>query len=252
MIHIKKIKKVCILALGVLSLTACTKPNNKEVNQQVNQDNVFDEEMVDTEEIEIGTTELENETYEDFEDEEIEVDDLGIDITNDSYFFESGISQQDYSGTFMFYGITEQNTNLNIIELASLDNGILYELVFDAIEGVPDDRLRLGYFYVQEDKIYKMDATEENRHSLEVMEELPYDSVIVCQEEGLEDFLDEEELGFHQYIEIDGDMRIYHSYNNQVESGYYETFTWEMGRGLVNYRSGYGAESESMELQLME
>lgn len=63
--------------------------------------------------------------------------------------------------------------------------------------------------------------------------------------------LGEDESGFHSYLEVKGDKREYHSYNNQVSTGYYESFIWEKGKGLINYRSGYGAESNSIELQLI-
>lgn len=173
-----------------------------------------------------------------------------VEIVDNSCFFKSNISQMNYKGKFLFDDIVEQDVKLNINELANLKNGKLYELKLDSIEGVPNDRLSLGYFYVQKDKIYKIEPTEENLSKLKTSEELPDSSVIVCQDKEIKDTLDKDEPGFHHYLEVNGDKREYHSYNNQVSTGYYESFTWEKGKGLINYRSGYGAERDSIELQL--
>ncbi|GMQ58367.1 hypothetical protein AN1V17_27620 [Vallitalea sediminicola] len=168
------------------------------------------------------------------------------------YFFTNNISEQNYKGKFLFDDIIEQDVTLNINELANLKYGKLYELKPDPIEGINDERLNLGYFYVQEDKIYKIEPTEQNLDMLKTNEELPEDSVIVCQDTQIEDSLDDNEQGFHHYLNVNNDEREYHSYNNQVSTGYYESFTWKKDIGLTNYRSGYGAENDSIELQLVE
>ncbi|WP_455718672.1 hypothetical protein [Anaerosporobacter sp.] len=178
--------------------------------------------------------------------------DSNIGITNNSCFFKSNISQLNYSGKFLYDDIIEKDVKLNINELANLKNGKLYELKLEPIESVPNDRLSLGYFYVQKDKIYKIEPTEENLNKLKTSEELPINSVVVCQDIEKKDTLRNDELGLHQYLRIIGDKREYHSYNNQVSTGYYESFTWEKGKGLINYRSGYGAERDSIELQLID
>jgi len=167
------------------------------------------------------------------------------------FFFKNKDTNLNYKGNFLFNSIVEKDVKLNINELANLKYGKLYELKLDSIEGVPDKRLSLGYFYVQKDKIYKMYPNEENLSKLRTSEELPNGSVIVCQEEEIKDALGKDQRGFHHYLEVDGDKREYHSYNNMVETGYYESFTWEKGKGLINYRSGYGAERDSINLQLI-
>ena len=168
------------------------------------------------------------------------------------YFFTNNISAQSYKGKFLFDDIIEQDLTLNIYELANFKNGKLYELKLDSIEGINAERLNLGYFYVQEDTIYKIAPTEQNLDMLKANEELPEDSIIVCQDTEIEDSLDENEQGFHHYLDINGNEREYHSYNNQVSTGYYESFTWKKDIGLTNYRSGYGAENDSIELQSVE
>lgn len=170
---------------------------------------------------------------------------------NNSFFFKNDDTKIIYKGKFLFDDIIEKDVKLNIDELANLKNGKLYELKLDTIEGVPSERLSLGYFYVQKDKIYKIEPTEKNLNMIKTSEELPDGSVIVCQDKEIKDKLGKDEPGFHNYLEVNGDRREYHSYNNQVSTGYYESFTWEKGKGLVNYRSGYGAERDSIELQLI-
>lgn len=170
-----------------------------------------------------------------------------IQVSN-PYFFTNNISQAAYWGRFIFDDFVEQDVKLNITELADLINGSLYELKLDSVLGVPDDRISLGHFYVQDDRIYKIEPTEENLSTLKAGGELPEGSVIVCQDEEIKDVLSEDEPGFHHWLEVHGDKREYRSYNNQAASGYYESFTWEKGKGLVYYRSGYGAERDSIEL----
>jgi hypothetical protein len=60
------------------------------------------------------------------------------------------------------------------------------------------------------------------------------------------------EPGWHHYVTVNGDIIESHSYDKQVESGYYETFIWEKGRGLIYYASGYGAERDSIELTIKD
>lgn len=75
---------------------------------------------------------------------------------------------------------------------------------------------------------------------------------VICQEEELKDSLDEDQKGEHEYISINENQRQrqYHSYNNLVESGFYEAFVWEQNRGLVSYWSGFGAAKDGIELYL--
>lgn len=166
------------------------------------------------------------------------------------FFFKSGVNQENYSGSFLFDDVIENDIKLNISEVASLKKGKLFELKLDSIEAIPEDRLNLGCFYVREDKIYKVPSDQESLNTLKSSEELPKDSIVVCQSQKVKDALSENELGLHQYIKLSGDTIEYHSYNNQVNTGYYESFIWHKGKGLVNYRSGYGAESNSIELKL--
>lgn len=170
-------------------------------------------------------------------------------IVND-FFFKGEVAQESYKGKFFFGTMEEKKVKLDIIKVAVIKYGTLYRLKLEETEGVPNDRLILGYFYVQQDKIYKINPTQENLEELKVRGEVPEGSVLVCQQEQAKDILGEKEKGLHQYITAEGDKREYHSYNNQTETGYYEELIWERNKGLVGYKSGYGAEKEAMELQI--
>jgi len=164
-------------------------------------------------------------------------------------FFNPNVEQLNYKGKFIFDDIIEKDVKLNINEAAKLEDGIVYELRMDGIMEVPEERLSLGYFYVQKDKIYKIEPTEVNLRKIKNSGQLPDDSVIVCQDNEINDELGEES-GFHQYLKVKGNVREYHSYNDQVNSGYFETIIWEKEKGMISYRSGFGADRDLIELNL--
>lgn len=168
---------------------------------------------------------------------------------NNLFFFKPDIKQLNYKGTFIFDDIIEKDVKLNINDLAKLKDGIVYELKIDDIPEVSEDRLNLGYFYVQKDKIYKIEPNEENLKKLKDSGQLPDNSVIVCQEKEISDELGEE-TGLHQSLTVKGDIIEYHSYNDQVNTGYFETIVWEKEKGMISYRSGFGADRDLIELQL--
>ena len=230
---------IIILTIGLILTSGCTKSNNipNVSNQGSNANNLKPSTQAD---FTTNKTDAPNNTN----------------ITNtetigNSFFFKNDVSKLNYKGKFLFDDIVEKDVKLNVNEVANLKYGKLYELKLDPIEGIPNERLSLGYFYVQKDKIYKIESTEENLSKLKSSGELPSGSVIVSQDKEIKDTLGKDEPGFHHYLEVNGDKRVYHSYNNQVSTGYYESFTWERGKGLINYRSGYGAERDSIELQLI-
>lgn len=159
------------------------------------------------------------------------------------YFFNKNTSRLDYSGAFLFDDIIKKNIALNIKEIDTLKYGDLYELKLDPVEGISDERLTLGYFYVQKDKIYKIAPIEVNLKKLK-SGELPEGSEIVCQDQEIKDSLDIDQPGWHQSLSVKEDIREYHAYNDQVETGYYESFIWEKNKGLISYESGFGAGEE--------
>lgn len=181
---------------------------------------------------------------------------MPIEVVNDSKeyvseYFQDDISDLRYEGQFIFQNIDKIEVAINMKTYEESKNGKLFELYLDTIKGVPNERLSLGYFFEVGDKIYKINPTEENLEMIKDNEEVPDDSIIVSQSSELPDVLAEGEAGFHHYINIEDGKIKYHSYNDLIETGYYESFTWEKGTGLVFYQSGYGAERETIKLNLI-
>lgn len=169
-------------------------------------------------------------------------------LIKNPFFFQEGSSSMKYKGYFSIdEEIEEMNVNLYFKEKLKLKNGILYELKIEQIEGISEERLRLGYFYVLQYKIYKIEPTEEN---LELLKrgKIPKDGIIVCEDKELKESLKSEKKGEHQYWIVDGDKREYHLYNDGTETGYFETFIWKKNVGLIFYQSGYGAQRDLIKL----
>ncbi len=171
------------------------------------------------------------------------------------YFFKNNISHISYQGTFLFAAnseeIAKKEVKLYINKVGNLKRGKLYNLKINSVKNIPSDRLNLGYFYVQKDKIYRFSLTRESLNKFKVSEKVPSGSSIICSNKQIKDALGENKRGWHQYLKLNGSKIEYHSYNNLVETGFYEDFTWEKNVGLVNYRSGFGAERDGIELQII-
>lgn len=184
--------------------------------------------------------------------------DIHLETQAPSFFSKSGVTKINYKGTFMFDDIIKKDVTLHLIEVANLKYGKWYELKLDSIDGIPNNDvslgfspLSLGYFCAQKDKIYKLTPTETNLKKIKISEEVPKDSVIVCQDQEMKDSLKKDERGWHQYIQVKGNTREYHSYNNRVETGFYESFTWEKDKGLIYFQRGFGAGRDSIDLVLI-
>ncbi|GLC80072.1 hypothetical protein [Lacrimispora brassicae] len=177
-------------------------------------------------------------------------------FVQNKYFFpdESSITYKTRF-TFLEEEPLPQEVDLLINEILRFKHGILYELKvnydgeFSGRIYYDWDRFHLGYFYVQEDKIFLLRG-ENILNEITSEEDIFSMGKIVCQDEELKDSLNEDQKGEHEYISVNENQRQYHSYNNLVESGFYETFVWEQDIGLVGYRSGFGAEKDSIELYL--
>lgn len=178
----------------------------------------------------------------------------------DDYFFPRGTTSQVYKVAFADFGPRqeEEEVTLYITEIQVFEEGTLYELKIDSDVEAPDthagyrgDWRNFGLFYVQGDEIYFIRA-EEAKDKYETAEEILNAGALVCSEAGEEDALGEDERGWHEFILVDGDRREYHGYSTLVETGYYEHFFWEEGKGLVKYESGYGALADGIEMYLMD
>lgn len=171
------------------------------------------------------------------------------------FFFKEGVQSLNYNARFTYLSDVPlpNKVQLLITEKEHFNNGIVYKIkincdgYFDGIDSWGEDRFNLGYFYVQKDKIYlirSLDVFDKSTSETDIINE----GIIVCQTEEMKDVLEKSEKGWHKSIIVDGNRREYHGYNTLSETGYYERFIWEEDFGLVEYKSGYGAESDNIEL----
>lgn len=177
----------------------------------------------------------------------------GIEATN--YFFEKGISSWTYEGRFLQLSMQEEQIELSVTEVKHFEEGNLYELMWNCNKDAKDrygvDRRYLGLFLVLDDCIYLI-RNRDTKEELTTVDEFRHIGTLVCSKYGKEDILEENERGWHEYILVEDNRSEYHGYNNLVETGYYECFVWEIGKGLIEYRSGYGAESDAIEVYLLK
>lgn len=189
--------------------------------------------------------------------------------TNDenSYFFSKEILKKEYKGFFVppSYNEVRQTINLNISEIAVWKEGTLYSLELDNLEPTDDPldyiiRLNrhLGYFYITKDTIYRVGRKSSHvedpiafeahetiklMHLVQRIEQkdqtLFVERNIVCNEIGTSNLADEN--GWHEYVEVDGDKRIFHLYNDYTGgTKEYEQIVWEKGKGITYYLNGAG------------
>ena len=163
----------------------------------------------------------------------------------------------------MFWNPLIKPIILNINKVASFNDGEVYLLrlnqikITEPVDKIPEDRLQLGHFYVTRDKIYRLCYTDNsiylvNHYEKYITEDnFIKESQIVCQKDELKDALEEGIKGWHELIEVDGDKRRFRSYNNSVDTGFYESIVWEKDKGIVYYRSGFGAKKEVIEFEVV-
>lgn len=169
---------------------------------------------------------------------------------------ETKVAYEGYIYPLSYSGEIWTDVYLNITEMERFDDGILYALELDQIDvddpwdGIEWGRRYLGYFYVTNDSIYNWAATmdgfteESNQEAIRMLREDEEAFLgaryIVCCENGTEDIVDE--LGYHAFVEVDGDRRIFRYYNDYYYGTKgYQLMVWEKGKGLVYYIYGEGS-----------
>ncbi len=175
-------------------------------------------------------------------------------IDQTSFFFDYGTETVAFEAEFAStpFGEYEQ-VQIQVEQVEQWENGILYTMMIesdtedDSRYFYDRDRFFLGYFYVSEDKIYRIDENKMEEVNIKNEEDFIARGTVVCQEMGKEDSL-KEEKGWHEEIMVEGTVCTYRSYNDLTETGYYERFVWEKGKGLIEYKSGFGAERDRIYL----
>ena len=153
----------------------------------------------------------------------------------------------------------EYKTKMNFIKVAKLKKGILYHLKIEQASDlkIPTKRLSLGYFYVQKKKIIRIwenndyeaqgnvwTLSKKTLNRIIKTSEIPKYSAIIWQKKTYKDTLKHDKIDWHQYLKKIQDspkkrLRYGGYYQYPQHSGYWETFIWEEGTGLIFYQSGY-------------
>jgi hypothetical protein len=163
--------------------------------------------------------------------------------------------------------IKTEQSNISVYKVLNMQNGSVYKLVIEPVEDrdgyLGAGRLNL-YFYVTMEKIYRIwsyvyednilkefyDDDQQLIQVLDTDEKIINNSYLVCQQEELPDLLEEGGVGMHNCIEIK-DTQIESRMWNVTDNGetyFYESFSWELGKGLIAYRSGFRAERDILYL----
>lgn len=149
-------------------------------------------------------------------------------------------------------GYTTKDTVLYIIPVETNFVGQVYEMKLDIELSIK--RLPI-YLYYKNNKIYRLWKTYEQIIETESEEKLLENSIVVYQEDILDDSLDEGEEGVHHYIssnKSEGKYRESHfyecnDYGNTVN--FWETFAWDENKMLLYYASGFSAGTDFIEIK---
>lgn len=169
-----------------------------------------------------------------------------------SFFFPEDENALQYSLETTLQDGLPKETQLLLTRVAVGSEGVLYHIKIDidmefaARYCYGWDRFDLGYFYVTDTAVYRIENEETATAFRE--EELQKVGTIVCQKTGKEDPVEGQE-GWHEYIEVQDNICEFHGYNDLTETGFYEAFIWEDGKGLIEYRSGFGAMRDGISLE---
>ena len=153
----------------------------------------------------------------------------------------------------------EYKTKMNFIKIAKLKKGILYHLKIEQASDlkIPTKRLSLGYFYVQKNRIMRIwenndyeaqgnvwTLSKKTLNRIIKTSKIPKYSATIWQKKTYKDTLKRDKIDWHQYLKKIQDspkkrLRYGGYYQYPQHSGYWETFIWEEGTGLIFYQSGY-------------
>lgn len=169
----------------------------------------------------------------------------------DRYFLKGSNNSSLYEVTYqIFEGYDTEEMLVDFIIVAELENGMLYKM---QIEDLSVERFPV-YLYETDEKIYRLWDFGETDIVMEE-DELIQNAIVVWQDQEMPDPLSEEEQGEHHYILVEGDKceSHYYQYNDRANVvGYWEAFYWEEGKGLVQYRSGFSALADLVEMTKIE
>ena len=192
-----------------------------------------------------------------------------------SYWNMQGSDKVEFDARAGFYDewgdipALKYKTKMNFIKIAKLKKGILYHLKIEQASDlkIPTKRLSLGYFYVKKNRIMRIwenndyeaqgnvwTLSKKTLNRIIKTSEIPKYSTIVWQKKTYKDTLKHDKIDWHQYLKKIQDspkkrLRYGGYYQYPQHSGYWETFIWEEGTGLIFYQSGYRDGVECIRLK---
>lgn len=174
-------------------------------------------------------------------------------ITTEDIVVNETVQEKIYDASFLFYEDIEFPEQVELIYemIEENEEGSLFLVTIDMDDEFSGrdyyghDRMKLGYFYTTDSIVYYMDE-------LEMDEEITINKIIM---EGKIIYAEKEiyeSLGIvyeeNDYLEFDNGNCIHHYFNDLVETGYYRTIVWNKEQGLIMFKNGFGAMSESISL----
>lgn len=159
--------------------------------------------------------------------------------------------------------LVESAVKLKISFIKAYENGSVYKLSMESLNYYQDYRTHI-YLYITAEQIYRIYAwtmgneevisfcndDEQLKEILDTDEKIIDHADIVCQEEEINEDLEQGEEGRYYTVKKTGDQIVgsYLWIKPNGEIGYYEGFIWKEDVGLINYYSGYGAQRDVINL----
>ncbi|RKM55114.1 hypothetical protein D6853_10270 [Butyrivibrio sp. X503] len=252
----KRIKTeiVALVAITIIGASMMGCGRNAVINENAT---VFDSEKLNEESTDLTSDKVVEDSSEYQSDSSIDMDDEtdkeknekvvegGSDSIND--YFPSCEKKDDEYTVINFFEEDTKSIPVSINKLTTYKNGDVYNIAIH-YEDVPGryywgitDRYDLGTFYVTENTIYMLEGCEDIPG-----EEFISSGTVVCSDEDTQQNIEGDEI----VITHDGDDCVFTKRNTLIESGFYCIYRWAKGKGLVYYKSGYGAEGDPIEIEL--
>lgn len=155
----------------------------------------------------------------------------------------------DYKGDFTFPAEHSDTLDCKIknLYIGESSKGILYQMLLDVpdIAQVPEELLNIGFFYFENDRIYRMlKLSQDEQSKLLANGEIPGSATVVCQDEEIKD--KNNNKGWHERIDRNGDVVEYYRWNDENTTNFYEHIFWKENIGVILYRRGYAAERDAI------
>lgn len=155
----------------------------------------------------------------------------------------------DYKGDFTFSDERTDILDCNIknLYIGESSKGILYQMMLDVpdIAQVPEELLNIGFFYFENDRVYRMlELSQDEQSKLLMNGEISDSATVVCQDEEIKD--KNNNKGWHERIDRNEDVVEYYRWNDENTTNFYEQIFWKENTGIILYKRGYAAEIDAI------